>query len=252
MKEIEIYKSKDGQTEVEVHFEEETVWLTQKQMAQLFQTTPQNITIHLKKVYKEKEIQQKATCKEYLQVQKGGKRMVERKQLVYNLDAILSVGYRINSKRGTQFRQWATQRLKEYLVQGYAINQKRLEQLQKVVDVIQQSGKTDSVKLVEAKGLLDILSNYTQSFILLNQYDSHNLQTEKLNEHITYEIKYDEARAAVAVLKKQLIAKKEATNLFGNEKDDSFKSSLRSIVQTFGGKFLYPSIESKPHISCIS
>ena len=136
MKEIEIYKSKDGQTQVEVNFEEETVWLTQKQMAQLFQTTPQNITLHLKKVYKEKEIQEKATCKEYLKVQKEGKRMVECKQLINNFDAILSVGYRVNSKRGTQFRQWATQRLKDYLVKGYAINQKRLEQLNRIVNPI--------------------------------------------------------------------------------------------------------------------
>ena len=136
IKEIEIYKSKDGQTQVEVNFEEDTVWLTQKQMAQLFQTAPQNITLHLKKVYKEKEIQEKSTCKEYLKVQKEGKRMVERKQLIYNLDAILSVGYRVNSKRGTQFRQWATQRLKDYLVKGYAINQKRLEQLNRIVNPI--------------------------------------------------------------------------------------------------------------------
>jgi death-on-curing family protein len=245
MKEIEIYKSKDGQTQVEVQFEEETVWITQKQMAQLFQTTPQNITLHLKKVYKEREIQEKSTCKEYLQVQKEGKRMVERKQLFYNLDAILSVGYRVNSKQGTQFRQWATQRLKDYLVKGYAINQKRLNALQKVVEVIQQSGKTEGVQLAEAKGLLDILSNYTHSFILLNQYDSHNLQVEKLNEHVTYEIEYTEACNAIKELKKQLIAKKEATELFGNEKDDSFKSSLHSVVQTFGGKFLYPSIEEQ-------
>ena len=163
----------------------------------------------------------------------------------YNLDVIISVGYRVNSKQGTLFRQWATQRLKDYLVNGFALNQKRLEQLQKVVEVIQQSSSGNSLQLSEAKGLLDILSHYTQSFVLLNQFDSNNLSAEKLNENITYTIKYDEAKMAIAELKRQLIAKEEATNLFGNEKDNSFNSSLQSIVQTFDGRFLYPSIEAQ-------
>jgi len=110
MNEIEIYRSSDNKTEIQVQFENETVWLTQKQMAEIFETTPQNITLHLKKVYSDNEIDISATCKESLQVQVEGKRKIKRKQLFYNLDAILSVGYRINSKRGTQFRQWATQR----------------------------------------------------------------------------------------------------------------------------------------------
>ena len=163
----------------------------------------------------------------------------------YNLDAILSVGYRVNSKRGTQFRQWATQRLKDYLVKGYAINQKRLEELGKMVQLIEQSGKTDTLLLQEAKGLLDVLAGYTKSFLLLNQYDNQKLQHEKLNENVTYEIQYDEAKEAIIELKKQLITKKEAANLFGNEKDNGFKSSLQSIVQTFDGKYLYPSIEEQ-------
>lgn len=245
MKEIEIYKAKDGTAEVEVHFEEETVWLTQQQMALLFDQTKQNISLHINNCFKEKELSRISTVKESLTVQKEGKREVRRKIEYFNLDVIISVGYRVRSRRGTQFRQWATQRLREYLVQGYTINEKRLEQLQKVVNVIQQSGKTDGVQLAEAKGLLDILSNYTQSFVLLNKYDSHSLETEKLNEHITYEIEYAEARSAINELKKQLIAKKEATELFGNEKDSGFKSSLRTVVQTFDGKFLYPSIEEQ-------
>ena len=114
-KQIEIYKSADG-VEVSVVIDKETVWVTQKQMAELFNTTPQNITIHLKRIYKEGEIDEKVTCKEYLQVQTEGKRQVSRKQLTYNLDAILSVGYRVNSKRGTKLRQWVTQRHRDYLV----------------------------------------------------------------------------------------------------------------------------------------
>jgi len=121
---------------------------------------------------------------------------------------------------------WATQRLKDYLVKGYAINQQHLEQLNQIVNVIQQSGTNDSLQLSEAKGLLDVLSNYTRSFVLLNQYDSNNLKTDKLNTNITYEIKYPEAKAAITELKNQLIAKKEATQLFGNEKDKSFDGTL--------------------------
>ena len=166
-------------------------------------------------------------------------------QLFYNLDAILSVGYRVNSKRGTQFRQWATQRLKDYLVKGVAINQKRLEQLKQTIQLISEGGKTEALQMQEAKGLLEIISNYTQSFILLNQFDSSNLSSEKLNENITYEINYDEARKAVNELRKQLVKRKEAAVLFGNEKDEGFKSSLQSIVQTFGGRYLYPSIEEQ-------
>ncbi len=241
---VEIYQSDTG-VEVAVFINEETVWATQRQMAEIFNTTPQNITLHLKRVYSDKEISESSTCKEYLQVQTEGKRKVKRKQMFYNLDAILSVGYRISSKRGTQFRQWATQRLKDYLVKGYAINQKRLDELGKMVQLIEQSVKAETLQLQEAKGLLEILSHYTKSFVLLNQFDSQNLKTGNLNDNITYEIKYDEAIAAIAALKKQLMAKKEASELFGKEKDKSFKSSLQGIVQTFNRKYLYPSIEEQ-------
>jgi death-on-curing family protein len=241
---IEIYKTDDG-FQIYIVVEDDTVWATQRQMSQIFETTPQNITIHLKNVYRDGEIDEISTCKEYLQVQTEGGREVKRKQLVYNLDAILSVGYRVNSRRGTQFRQWATQRLKEYLIRGYSVNQKRLDELGKMVELIEQSGKAEVLQLQEARGLLEILSHYTKSFVLLNQYDSHSVQTGNLSVNITFEIQYDEARVAIAELKKQLISKKEATELFGNEKDGSFRSSLQSIVQTFGGQYLYPSIEEQ-------
>lgn len=242
---VEIYKGENGATQIEVKFNGDTAWLTQKQMAELFQTTPQNITLHLKKIYAEDGIEETSTCKEYLQVQKEGDRQVKRKQLMYNLDAILSVGYRVNSKRGTQFRQWATQRLKDYLVQGYAINQKRLEQLQQVVSIIQESGKNNALSALEAKGLLDIIANYTQSFVLLNRFDSNRLTNEQLDENITYEIQYPEAIKAIETLKKQLFDNKEATALFGNQKDESFQGILGNIVQTFGGEYLYKSIEEQ-------
>lgn len=136
MSEIVIYKTPDKKTEVEVQFDGETVWLTQVQMASLFNQTKQNISLHINNCYKEKELSKKATVKESLTVQTEGKRQVKRRLEFYNLDVIISVGYRVKSIRGTQFRQWATQRLKDYLVQGYAINEKRLAEKQQQVDYL--------------------------------------------------------------------------------------------------------------------
>lgn len=242
-KQIEIFQTPE--LIVEVRLIQETVWLSQKQMAELFEKDSDTIGLHLKNIYKESELDENSTTEFFSVVQSEGKRTVNRNIKFYNLDAILSVGYRVNSKRGTQFRQWATQRLKDYLVKGYAINQKRLDELGKMVQLIEQSGKAENLQIQEAKGLLEILGNYTKSFVLLNQYDSQNVQVGKLNEKITYEIKYDEAKTAIIELKKQLISKNEASELFANEKDKSFHSSLKSIVQTFDAQYLYPSIEEQ-------
>jgi death-on-curing family protein len=242
MDEIVIYKGNDNQIELSVQFEGDTVWLNQQQMAQLFNQTKQNISLHINNIFKEGELKQKSVVKESLTTAQDGKKYSTK---FYNLDVIISVGYRVKSIRGTQFRQWATKRLKEYMIEGYSINQKRLSQLQKVVEVIAKSGNLNSLQLSETKGLLEILSNYTRSFILLSQYDNSKLKSEKLNLNITYEIKYKEAKAAILELKSQLIAKKQASELFGNEKDNGFKSSLKAIVQTFDGHYLYPSIEEQ-------
>jgi death-on-curing family protein len=252
MKQIEIYKTKDKQTEIEVRFEEETVWLSQQQMAELFGQSKQNISLHINNCFKEKELDKKSTVKDSLTVQKEGKRLVSRNVDYYNLDMIISVGYRVKSKRGTQFRQWATQRLKDFLVKGYSLNEKRLQQvlqnmqqLEQAVKLIQQSGSTNELSATEAKGLLEIITHYTHSFILLNQFDSNSLPNVKLNENITYEIEYKEAIKAITELKKQLMKKKEASALFGNERDQGFESILNSVVQTFGGEYLYKSIEEQ-------
>lgn len=245
MNQIEIYETNDGQTQVEVWLDGETFWLSLNQMAMLFERNKSVISRHLRNIFKDGELEEKATVAKNATVQLESNREVRREIEYYNLDAILSVGYRINSKRGTQFRQWATQRLKDYLVQGYAINQKRLEQLQQVVNIVQQSGNIKELSTSEAKGLLDIIANYTQSFVLLNQFDSNRLESDQLNEKITYEIQYAEAVKAIEILKAQLIKRKEATQLFGNQKDDSFQGVLGSIVQTFGGEYLYKSIEEQ-------
>lgn len=239
MKEVLLYIDPDGQVQLNVQFENQTVWLTQDQLGILFQRDQSVISRHIRNIFKEGELDKESN------MQKVHIANSDKPVAYYNLDAILSVGYRVNSKRGTQFRQWATQRLTDYLVKGYAINQKRLDQLHQVVQLISQSGNTESLHLQEAKGLLEILSNYTQSFILLNQFDSNRLPFQNLNENITYVIQYDEAMEAITELKKQLIAANEATELFGNQKDDSFKGTLGNIVQSFGGQYVYPSIEEQ-------
>lgn len=242
MNEIVIYQTPDNKTEIKVQFEQETVWLNRHQIASLFDRDIKTIGKHINNVFSDGELERNAVVAKFATTADDGKTyQVEN----YNLDVIISVGYRVKSQRGTQFRQWATQRLKDYLVKGYSINQKRLDELGKMVQLIEQSGKANNLQLQEAKGLLEILGNYTKSFVLLNQYDSHSVQTGVLSENITYEIQYDEAKAAITELKKQLIAKQEATDLFGKEKDSSFRSSLQSIVQTFDGKYLYPSIEEQ-------
>lgn len=236
---VEIYRINDG-AEVSVRLDNDTVWLDAHLIATVFGVNRPAIVKHIQNIYKSGELMEQATCSILEQVAGDGRR---RKMNVYNLDVIISVGYRVNSKKATEFRQWATQRLKDYLVKGYAINQKRLEQLQQVVNIVQQSGSTKELSTSEAKGLLDIITNYTQSFVLLNQFDSNRLVSDQLNENITYEIEYTEAVKAIDLLKKHLIKKKEATGLFGNQKDDSFQGILGNIVQTFGGEYLYKSIE---------
>ncbi|HZV71029.1 MAG TPA: virulence protein RhuM/Fic/DOC family protein [Saprospiraceae bacterium] len=245
MNEIVIYQTPDKQTEIEVTFDEETVWLSQKQMADLMRSTVPNINMHIRTIYEEKELKKKPTIKKSLIVQNEGNRLITREIELYNLDVIISVGYRIKSNRGTQFRQWATQRLKDYLVKGYALNDKRLRQLEKTVQLIQQSGNITELSENEAKGLLDIITNYTQSFVLLNKFDSGTLTEETLNQNITYEIEYKDANEAIAELKKNLTKRKEATALFGNQKDESFKGLLGNVVQTFDGNYLYGSIEEQ-------
>ena len=249
MNQVEIYQTRDKQAQVEVKFEEDTVWLTQKQMAALFDKNLMTINGHIGNIFKEKELDKKSDIRKSLITAKDGKKY---ETLVYNLDVIISVGYRVKSKRGTQFRQWATQRLKDHLVKGYTLNEKRLQQvvqnmqqLEQAVKLIQQSGNSGQLSETETKGLLEIITSYTQSFILLNRFDSNTLTEEKLDENITYEIQFDAAIAAIEELKKQLVKKKEASSLFGKRKDESFAGILNTVVQTFGGEYLYKSIEEQ-------
>ncbi len=245
MSKIEIYQSKNGQTAIDVTFDNETIWLNQIQISSLFNTNRTSVTKHLNNIFKSGELNKNETCAKIAQVQIEGNKKIKRNILKYNLDVIISVGYKVNSIEGTQFRQWATQRLKEHLVNGYSINQQRLEQLQKTIEIIENTGNDENINIDEAKGLLEIIKNYTQSFILLNQFDSNNLSEPKLNDKIIYEINYEESSNAITKLKLHLIEKKEATNLFGNQKDQSFKGILGNILQSFDNNYLYPTIEEQ-------
>ena len=211
---IEIYKPQSG-AEITVKLENDTVWLDSRLIAHLFNVKRPAIVKHIQNIYKSGELDAVSTCSILEQVATDNKK---RQINLYNLDIIISVGYRVNSKQATQFRQWATQRLKDYLVKGYAINQKRLEELNQTIKLISDGGKIETLQIQEAKGLLEIINNYAQSFILLNQFDSNKLPLKKLDDNVTYEIKYEEAKNAVAELKKQLVKNKEASALFGNEK----------------------------------
>ena len=207
MSKIEIYTNKNNETLIEVQFESDTAWLTQGQIVKLFERDQSVISRHINNVFKEGELDKESN------MQKMHIANSDKPVEFYSLDVIISVGYKVKSKQGTQFRQWATSRLKDYLIQGYAVNQKRLDQLQKTIELIANNKGTNN--LDEAKGLLEIIKNYNKSFILLNQFDSNKLNTEKLNKNITYEIKFEEALKAIEELKGQLMKKKEATKLFG-------------------------------------
>lgn len=244
MNTIELYKSSNGETQIEVRFENETVWLSLNQIAELFGRDKSVISRHLKNIYKESELDFSSTVAKNATVQTEGKRNITREIDYYNLDAIISVGYRVNSKQGTQFRIWATNRLKEYLIQGYSVNQKRLQELNQIVQIIAQS-ENNTNQISETKGLLNILTKYAKSFILLNQFDSNAIELKNLEENITYEIDYKEAIISINELKNRLIEQKEATELFGNQKDQSFEGILKSIIQTFDGNYLYPTIEEQ-------
>ncbi len=244
--EIVLYEADNGQTRIEVQFEGETVWLSLDRIAKLFGRDKSVISRHLKNIFGSGELERDLVVAKNATTAADGKTYQVD---YYNLDAILSVGYRVNSKLGTQFRQWATARLKDFIIKGYALNEKHLKdnlaELETAVKAIQTAGSNDNLRLSEAKGLLEIIAGYTSSFILLNRFDRQDLPTDNLNTNITYEIEYKEAIAAIGELKWQLIEKKEATEIFGNQKDKSFEGILGSIVQTFGGDYLYPSIEEQ-------
>jgi prophage maintenance system killer protein len=245
---IVIYQSADGSMTTEVKLQDETVWLTQAQMADLFKTTKQNVGQHIRNVFVEGELAADLVVKDFFTTAGDGKQYRTKH---YNLDVIISVGYRVRSQQGTRFRIWANRVLKDYLVQGYALNTQRLQaqqenirQLERTLTLFQQN-LIEQASLPEARGLVSVIAGYTRTFVLLNQFDSERLPLGDFATAIRYEIQPAEAVTGIAALKADLMVRGEASELFGNQKDDSFAGILGNIVQSFGGEFLYPSIEEQ-------
>lgn len=245
---IAIYQSADGSIATEVRLEGETVWLTQAQMVDLFGKTKQNISLHIRNVFSEGELDEQAVVKESLTTAADGKKYKTR---FYSLDVIISVGYRVKSPEGTRFRIWANRILKDHLVQGYTLNQQRLTQQQENIRQLErtlslfQKNLIEQASLPEARGLVNVIAGYARTFVLLNQFDSERLPLGDFATTIHYEIREDEALAGIAALKADMLARGEASELFGNQKDASFAGILGNILQSFGGEYLYPSIEEQ-------
>jgi death-on-curing family protein len=242
---IAIYQSADGSIATEVRLENETVWLTQDQIGRLFGRERSVITKHLGNVFKEQELSEESNVQN-LHIANSDKPVKH-----YNLDVIISVGYRVKSPEGTRFRIWASRILKDYLVQGYALNQQRLaqqqeniRQLERTLSLFQQN-LIEQASLPEARGLVNVIAGYARTFVLLNQFDSERLPLGDFATTIHYEIREDEALAGIATLKADMLGRGEASALFGNQKDDSFAGILGNILQSFGGEYLYPSIEEQ-------
>jgi len=246
--EIQIFTSKEGKTEIQVTLENETVWLNQYQMETLFQTNRTSINRHISNIYKTEELDKESTCAKFAQVQKEGNREIKRQIQYYNLDVIISVGYRVNSKRGTEFRIWANKILKEYLIRGFSINELRLKkqneqlkELQKSVKLIGEAINQKVLSTDESIGLLAIISDYAYALDILDQYDYNTLKIAETTEKKSVQITYEEAIGQIEFVKR----KYGNSDLFGKEKDKSFRSSVSTIYQTFDGKDLYPGIEEK-------
>ena len=241
---IIIYQTEDGQTQIDVRLENETVWLTQAQMAELFDKDRTVIGRHIRNIYKEEELEQNITCAKFAHMGSEGDQRYE--YTAYNLDVIISVGYRVNSKRGVKFRQWANRVLKEYLIKGYAVNDRiRKEQIGELRQLVGMIGRTIQNKPLlsndETNALFEVVTNYTYALDTLDNYDYERLTIDKTTKEEPFHATYENAMEAINGLREKF----GGSVLFGNEKDDSFKSSIGQIYQTFGGEELYPSVEEK-------
>lgn len=243
---IEIYRSQDGSVQLNVKLENETVWLTQSQMAELFGVDRTSIVRHIRNIYKSEELEESSTCAKNAQVRIEGQRQIVREIPYYNLDMIISVGYRINSKNATSFRRWATSVLKQYLIKGYVINQQlKLDRYNELKDVVRLMGRAigmqEKVTTDEYSGLFNVISDYVYALDTLDHYDYQSLSIQQTTKNEPFRATYDNAMEAINALKDKF----GGSQWFANEKDDSFKSSIGQIYQTFGGEELYPSVEEK-------
>jgi prophage maintenance system killer protein/prophage antirepressor-like protein len=241
---IAIYKS--ASKEIEVNLEGESLWLDAHQIAEIFDVQRPAIVKHVNNIYKDSELKKDSTCSILEQIASDGKK---RKMNFYNLDMILSVGYRVNSKKATEFRIWATNTLKKHLLNGYTINQKRLQErgvdeFEQAIKLIKQAIGSRELASDEAKGLLSIVTDYAHSWLLLQKYDEDQLVIPKVAQ-AQFILEYAEARRSISELKNDLMVKKQASELFAQEKDESFKGIIGNIYQTFCGVDLYLGVASK-------
>lgn len=237
---FEIITFKDGEFALDVRADKngETVWLTQREIAQLFDVTPQSVTIHTKNIYLDNELSKRATCKKSLQVQKEGNRSIERSLTLYNLDMILSIGYRVNGKRGSLFRKWANSVLKDYLIKGYAVNERRLISLNKTVEI--QNRMLSSVLNIETSELSSVISAYTDALDLLDDYDHQCVKPIK-GRAATYVLTYDDSRAIINSMKFG-----NSSDIFGVEKEEGkLNGILAAVYQNVFGKEIYETLEDK-------
>ena len=234
-----MYQTEDGVTRIEVRLENETVWLTQAQLAELFQRDRSVITKHIRNIFSEGELDEKSNV-QILHIANSDKPVT-----FYSLDVIISVGYRVKSPRGTQFRIWANKVLKEYLIKGYAVNNQakaeQLEELKKTVRLLSNVLAAKEVTKSEAVGLLRVITDYTYGLDTLDRYDYQQLEVSATTSEEPFRATYENAMAALQVLRDKF----GGSALFAREKDESFKSTMGAIYQTFGGRDLYPSVEEK-------
>lgn len=245
--EIVIYQSADGTVNLDARLENETIWLTQKGMAELFGVKTPAVNKHINNIYKEQELSVDSTVSILEIVQKEGMRDVSRQTTFYNLDMIIAVGYRINSKRATQFRIWATSTLKEYLTKGYVINEKKLRQeqdkvktLQNTIQLLSRSLSHQVENLEEAQNIAKLLDNFAQGLDLLDNFDHKKLDTKGKNTKEAVRVSENEFLQVIDKMKSEF-----SSDVFANPKDESFSSSVNQIYQTFDGQELYPTLEEK-------
>lgn len=246
-KELVIYQTKSGALELRGDFNNDTLWATQAQIAEVFGVTPQNVTMHLRNIYKDGELYLVSTCKESLQVQREGKRQVSRQVTFYNLDIMIAVGYRVNSVTGTQFRQWATKTLKQHIVEGYSINPERVsgnyEAFMKAVAQVQAVLPTGDV--MDGKEVLELVRLFADTWFSLDAYDKELLSPAKVSKK-KVKLTADELISSLEVLKRELMKKGEATGNFAQARgQQSLEGIVGNVMQSFGGQAVYPTVESK-------
>lgn len=245
---IVLYTTDDGNTQLEVKLEQDSVWLTQSQMAELFGRDRTVITRHIRNIFKEGELDETLVCAKSAQPKRYGRRdnyIQVSETTFYNLDVIISVGYRVKSINGTKFRIWASALIKQYLIKGYAIDKRRLDHYDELKDVVRLMSRAltlqDKVSEGEYAGLFNVISDYVYALDTLDRYDYQTLHIERTTKEEPFRATYENAMEAINALKDKF----GGSQWFANEKDDSFKSSIGQIYQTFAGDDLYPSVEEK-------